>query len=76
MEELASAMPGEVRVRQTAIGFNFIDIYQRKGIYPLPLPTGLGFEAAGVVEAVGSGGVRGHRPGACQRRYRRPLPAR
>ncbi|WP_238282958.1 alcohol dehydrogenase catalytic domain-containing protein, partial [Methylobacterium goesingense] len=55
MEELASAMPGEVRVRQTAIGFNFIDIYQRKGIYPLPLPTGLGFEAAGVVEAVGSG---------------------
>jgi NADPH2:quinone reductase len=48
-------MAGEVRVRQTAIGFNFIDIYQRKGIYPLPLPTGLGFEAAGVVEAVGSG---------------------
>ena len=54
-EELASPMPGEVRVRQTAIGFNFIDIYKRKGIYPLPLPTGLGFEAAGVVEAVGSG---------------------
>lgn len=47
--------PGEVRVRHTAIGFNFIDIYQRKGIYPLPLPTPLGFEAAGVVEAVGGG---------------------
>lgn len=47
--------PGEVRVRHTAIGFNFIDIYQRKGIYPLALPTGLGFEAAGVVEAVGDG---------------------
>ena len=46
---------GEVQVRHTAIGFNFIDIYQRQGIYPLPLPTGLGFEAAGVVEAVGAG---------------------
>ncbi|RVU15644.1 quinone oxidoreductase family protein [Methylobacterium oryzihabitans] len=46
---------GEVRIRHTAIGFNFIDVYQRKGIYPLPLPTGLGFEAAGVVEAVGPG---------------------
>lgn len=43
----------EVRLRQTAMGFNFIDIYQRKGVYPLPLPTGLGHEAAGVVEAVG-----------------------
>lgn len=47
--------PGEAQVRHTAIGFNFIDIYQRQGIYPLPLPTGLGFEAAGVVEAVGPG---------------------
>ncbi len=44
---------GEVQVRQTAIGFNFIDIYQRRGVYPLERPTGLGFEAAGVVEAVG-----------------------
>jgi NADPH:quinone reductase len=44
---------GEVQIRHKAIGFNFIDIYQRKGIYPLPLPTALGFEAAGVVEAVG-----------------------
>jgi NADPH2:quinone reductase len=53
---------GEVRLRQTAIGFNFIDIYQRKGIYPLPLPTGLGFEAAGVVEALGPD-VTGIKPG-------------
>ncbi|MEK9951910.1 MAG: quinone oxidoreductase [Curvibacter sp.] len=47
--------PGEVQLRQTAIGFNYIDIYQRKGVYPLPLPTGLGHEAAGVVQAVGAG---------------------
>ncbi len=53
---------GEARVRQTAIGFNFIDVYQRSGVYPLPLPTGLGHEAAGVVEAVGAG-VRDLRPG-------------
>lgn len=45
--------PGEVQVRHTAIGFNFIDIYQRRGLYSLPMPTGLGFEAAGIVEAVG-----------------------
>lgn len=44
---------GEVQLRQTVIGFNFIDVYQRKGIYPLPLPTGLGHEAAGIIEAVG-----------------------
>lgn len=44
---------GEVLLRQTAIGFNFIDIYQRKGYYPLPLPTGLGHEAAGMVLEVG-----------------------
>ncbi len=47
--------PGEAQVRQTAIGFNFIDVYQRMGVYKLPLPSGLGFEAAGVVEAIGSG---------------------
>ena len=45
--------PGEARVRQTAIGLNFIDTYYRSGLYPLPLPSGLGSEAAGVVEAVG-----------------------
>ncbi|KRA03192.1 MAG: quinone oxidoreductase family protein [Achromobacter sp.] len=47
--------PGEVQLRQTAIGFNYIDIYQRAGKYPLPTPTGLGHEAAGVIEAVGAG---------------------
>lgn len=47
--------PGQARVRHTAIGVNFIDIYHRSGIYPLPLPSGLGAEAAGVVEAVGEG---------------------
>jgi NADPH2:quinone reductase len=46
---------GEVQLRHTAIGFNYIDVYQRSGKYPLPAPTGLGHEAAGVVEAVGDG---------------------
>jgi NADPH2:quinone reductase len=46
--------PGEVRLRQTAIGVNFVDIYYRAGLYPVAqLPTGLGVEAAGTVEAVG-----------------------
>ncbi|AOO81042.1 quinone oxidoreductase family protein [Bosea vaviloviae] len=62
VQTLPQPAQGEVRLRQTAIGFNFIDIYQRKGIYPLPLPTGLGFEAAGVVEALGPG-VNGIKPG-------------
>lgn len=44
----------EVQIKQTAIGFNFIDTYQRKGIYPLPLPTGLGHEGVGIVQALGS----------------------
>jgi len=60
--ELPNPGAGEVQLRQTAIGFNFIDVYQRKGIYPLPLPTGLGHEAAGVVEAVNPG-VDHLRPG-------------
>lgn len=60
--DLPAPGPGEVQVRQTAIGFNFIDVYQRRGIYPLPVPTGLGHEAAGVVEAVGPG-VAGFAPG-------------
>src|SRR5690242_9337462 len=47
--------PGEARVRQRAIGVNFIDVYQRTGLYPLSLPAVLGNEAAGVVEAVGPG---------------------
>ena len=47
--------PGEARVRHEAIGLNFIDTYHRGGLYPLPLPSGLGREGAGVVEAVGEG---------------------
>ena len=47
--------PGEARIRQHAIGLNFIDVYFRTGLYPLPLPSGLGQEGAGVVEAVGEG---------------------
>ncbi|HEX7386834.1 MAG TPA: quinone oxidoreductase [Castellaniella sp.] len=45
----------EVRIRQKAIGLNFIDIYCRTGLYPHPLPHGLGMEASGIVEAVGAG---------------------
>lgn len=47
--------PGEVTLRQEAVGLNFIDIYVRTGLYPVPLPSGLGQEAAGVVTAVGAG---------------------
>ena len=46
---------GEIRIRHHACGLNFIDVYQRTGLYPLPLPLSLGMEGAGVVEAVGSG---------------------
>jgi NADPH2:quinone reductase len=54
--------PGQVLVRHEAIGINFIDTYQRGGLYPVKLPSGLGSEAAGVVEAVGDGVTR-FRPG-------------
>jgi NADPH2:quinone reductase len=47
--------PGEARVRQHAIGVNFIDVYFRTGLYPTTLPSGLGMEGAGVVEAIGPG---------------------
>ncbi|MFT6913111.1 MAG: NADPH2:quinone reductase [Paracoccaceae bacterium] len=47
--------PGEIRIRHVACGLNFIDVYQRSGVYPLNLPTALGMEASGVVEAVGDG---------------------
>lgn len=47
--------PGMVRVVNRAIGLNYIDTYHRSGLYPLPLPTGIGLEGAGVVEAVGDG---------------------
>lgn len=51
----ASPDPGEALVRHRAIGLNFIDTYQRSGLYEVPLPSGLGSEAAGVVEAIGAG---------------------
>lgn len=54
--------PGEARVRHHAVGLNFIDVYYRTGLYPAPLPSGIGLEAAGVVEAVGEG-VADIRPG-------------
>ncbi len=54
-EEVADAEPGpgEVRIAQTACGLNFIDVYHRTGLYPLELPTTLGMEAAGTIDAVG-----------------------
>ncbi len=57
LEEIEVGEPskGQVRIRHTAIGVNFIDTYHRSGLYPIPLPSGLGSEAAGVVEAVGPG---------------------
>lgn len=54
--------PGMVRVRHDAVGLNFADTYFRAGLYPAPLPAGMGVEAAGVVEEVGDG-VTGFKPG-------------
>lgn len=53
--QVGSPGPGQVRLRQTAVGLNFIDVYHRTGLYPLPLPSGIGQEGAGIVEEVGSG---------------------
>lgn len=66
--------PGEALIRHHAIGVNFIDCYYRAGIYPMTLPTGLGIEAAGVVEAVGDG-VTGIAPGQRIGTMRPPLGA-
>jgi NADPH2:quinone reductase len=57
IKEVTALTPaaGEVLVRQTAVGLNYIDTYHRSGAYPMPLPSGLGLEAAGVVEAAGDG---------------------
>ncbi|MDQ8023059.1 MAG: quinone oxidoreductase [Moraxellaceae bacterium] len=52
--DLPPPSPREARVRHEAVGLNFIDVYQRSGLYPLPLPSGLGQEGAGVVEDVGA----------------------
>ncbi|MEE4299591.1 MAG: quinone oxidoreductase [Pseudomonadales bacterium] len=53
--DLPPPSAGEVRIRHRAVGLNFIDTYHRSGLYPVPLPSGIGLEAAGVVEAVGDG---------------------
>lgn len=53
--ELPEPGPGQARVRHTAIGLNYIDTYHRSGLYPVPMPSGIGLEAAGIVEAIGEG---------------------
>ncbi|MCW5625891.1 MAG: quinone oxidoreductase [Burkholderiales bacterium] len=53
--EVGAPAEGQAKVRHTAVGLNFIDTYHRSGLYPLPLPSGIGLEGAGVVEAVGPG---------------------
>jgi len=60
--EVGAPGPGDALVRHTAVGVNFADVYLRTGLYPHPLPSGIGSEAAGVVEAVGRR-VRGLKPG-------------
>src|SRR5688572_30160848 len=64
LEEVDVPAPGagQVQVEHTAIGLNFIDVYDRNGLYPQALPGGLGREAAGLVSAIGKG-VRGIRVG-------------
>src|SRR5579863_5617529 len=60
--EVGDPVVGQVRLRQTAAGLNFLDVYQRNGLYPVPLPFIPGSEGAGVVETVGPG-VSGLKPG-------------
>jgi len=60
LQEVETPVPGsgQILIRHEAIGLNFIDIYQRTGLYPLSFPTGLGLEGAGIVEAIGDGVTR------------------
>jgi NADPH2:quinone reductase len=76
LESVAVPDPGvgEVRVRQEAIGLNYIDVYFRTGLYPTSLPSGLGLEGAGVVEAVGAG-VDALKPGDRVAYCSRPIGA-
>ena len=53
--EVGEPGPGEIRIRHKAVGLNFIDVYQRSGLYTLPMPLQMGMEGSGVVEAVGAG---------------------
>lgn len=61
-DDLPTPGPGEVLIAHEAVGLNFIDTYHRRGIYPIPLPSGLGLEAAGRIMVLGEG-VTGHREG-------------
>jgi NADPH:quinone reductase len=63
-EDVAIGPPGagELRIRHTAVGLNYIDTYHRSGLYPVPMPSGIGLEGAGVVEAAGAG-VKGFKAG-------------
>jgi NADPH:quinone reductase len=56
--EVPQPKAGEILIRLVAAGLNFIDVYHRTGLYPLPLPTGLGLEGAGIIEAIGEGVTR------------------
>ena len=60
--EVGKPGQGQVRLRQTAVGLNYIDTYHRSGLYQLPMPSGLGSEGAGIVEEIGPG-VSGLKPG-------------
>ena len=55
LETVDIDQPGsnEVQIKQNVIGFNYMDIYQRSGLYPLELPSGIGLEASGIINAVG-----------------------
>jgi hypothetical protein len=68
--DLGKPGPGEARIRHTSVGLNFVDIYNRAGVYPVALPSGLGSEAAGIVEEIGPG-VTDLKPGD-----RSPMAAR
>jgi NADPH2:quinone reductase len=60
--EVGKPGPGQVRLRHNAVGLNYIDTYQRSGLYPMAMPSGLGSEAAGIIEEVGPG-LGGLKPG-------------
>jgi NADPH2:quinone reductase len=72
--EVGEPGPGEVRIAHRSVGLNFIDAYFRTGVYPAQLPSGLGNEAAGIVEAVGEG-VEGFREGDRVAYFTGPLGA-
>ena len=74
--EVGKPGPGQVKLRHTAIGLNFIDVYTRSGLYQTPMPNAVGREAAGVIVEVGPAGegLQEGRPRRLLRRARRLLP--